>query len=108
MSRIYSGGMSDLEFSIDGEMFRVSERRQSSGMMSYDFAWLNGPDGGAYGFTVGLQSAPGSEPNARMTREDLMNEARGFIEGFYEPGGIGEEDFPDHTPPRALKEPGQQ
>lgn len=100
--------MGDLEFSIDGEMFRVSERRQSSGMMSYDFAWLNGPDGGTYGFTVGLQTAPGPDPNAHMTREDLMNEARGFVAGFYEPGGIGEEDFPDHTPPRAPKEPGQQ
>lgn len=100
--------MSGLEFSIDGEMFRVTERRQPSGMMSYDFAWLNGPDGGTYGFTVGLQTASGADPDARMTREDLMDEARGFIEGFYEPGGIGEEDFPDHAPPRALKDPGQQ
>lgn len=99
--------MSGFEFSVNDEMFRVTERRQSRGMMSYDFAWLNGPDGGTYGFTVGLQAAPGSDPNARMTREELMNEARGFVEGFYEPGGIREEDFPDHTPPHAPKEPGK-
>jgi hypothetical protein len=33
-----------------------------------------------------------------MTQEELLAEARGFVAGFYEPGGIGEEDFPDHTP----------
>jgi hypothetical protein len=100
--------MDDLEFSIDDELFRVTERRQSNGMMSYDFAWLNGPDGGTYGFTVGLSSTPGLDPAARMTREQLMDQARGFIEGFYEPGGIGEEDFPDHMPPRAHGESGER
>lgn len=100
--------MGDLESAIDGEMFRVTERRQSSGIMSYDFAWLHGPDGGTYGFTVGLQTTPGSDPEARMTRETLMNEVRGLVEGFYEPSGVGEEDLPDHRPPRAPKEPGQQ
>jgi hypothetical protein len=29
-----------------------------------------------------------------MPWQDLMNKARGFVEGFYEPGGIGEESFP--------------
>lgn len=100
--------MDDPEFSIDDELFRVTGRRQSNGMMSYDFAWLNGPDGGTYGFTVGLSSAPGLDPAARMTREQLMDQARGFIEGFYEPRGIGEEDFPDHMPPRAHGESGER
>lgn len=59
--------MDDVEFSIDHELFRVTERRQSSRMMSYDFAWLSGPDDGTYGFTVGLSSAPGLYPAARMT-----------------------------------------
>lgn len=94
--------MEDLEFTIDDELFRVSERRQPSGMMSYDFAWLNGPDSGNYGFTVGL-SVAGSGPSAPMTPEQLMDAARGFVKSFYEPGGIGEEDFPNHTPARARK-----
>ncbi|GAA1678529.1 hypothetical protein GCM10010977_18350 [Citricoccus zhacaiensis] len=94
--------MDDLEFSIDDELFRVSQRRQPTGMMSYDFAWLNGPDNGKYGFTVGF-SVAWSDPRAQRAPEQLMDEARGFIEGFYEPGGIGEEDFPDHTPDRTRR-----
>jgi hypothetical protein len=95
--RFYSWWMDTLEFFVHGELFRVSERWQPSGMVSYDFAWLNGPNGGTYGFTVGL-AATGPAPDARLTREQLVDEARGFIEGFYAPGGIGQEDFPDHTP----------
>jgi hypothetical protein len=29
-----------------------------------------------------------------MPREGLTKEARGFVEGFYEPDGIGEQDLP--------------
>ncbi len=94
--------MDDLKFSIDDELFRVSQRRQPTGMMSYDFEWLNGPDNGNYGFTVGL-SVDWSDPRAQRTPEQLMDEARGFIEGFYEPGGIGEADFPEHIPARTRR-----
>lgn len=84
--------MDDFELSIGEELFRVSESNQPPGRLSYHFAWLNGPDEGTYGFTVGLtQPIP-------MSREELTAEARGFVEAFYEPGGIGEEDFPRHRP----------
>lgn len=96
--------MEDLEFAVDNELFRVIERRQPNGMLSYDFAWLNGPNDGTYGFTVGLAvagtGAAGSDPFARMSREQLVEEARGFVEAFYQPGGIGEQDFPGHVPPQ--------
>ena len=82
--------MDDLELSIDGELFRIRERNQPPGRLSYHFAWLNGPGDGTYGFFVGL-----SQP-IPMSREALISEARGFVDSFYEPGGIGEEDFPDH------------
>lgn len=81
-----------MKFSIDDELFRVSQRRQPTWMMSYVFEWLNGPDNGNYGFTVGL-SVDWSDPRAQRTPEQLMDEARGFIEGFYEPGGIGRQTF---------------
>lgn len=62
--------------------------------MSYDFAWLNGPAEGTYRFTVGVTAG-------RIAAKELAVQARGFVEGFYEPGGIGETDFPDHTPANA-------
>ena len=62
--------------------------------MSYDFDWLNGPTGERYGFTVGRSSG-------RTTANELLAEARGFVEAFYGPGGIGETDFPNHTPASA-------
>lgn len=40
----------------------MTERRQSNEMMSHDFAWPNGPDGGTYGFTVAPSSTPGLDP----------------------------------------------
>jgi len=80
---------SSFEAVVKGERFRISERTQPGGAMSYDFAWLNGPADGSYGFTVGRSAA---------TPKDLVAEARGFVESFYGPGGIGETDFPDHTP----------
>lgn len=96
--------MEDIELSVDDELFRVSKRRQPNGMMSYDFAWLNGPNDGTYGFTVGLVAAgtdaAGFDAVARMSREQLGEEARGFMEAFYQPGGIGEQDFPAHVPPQ--------
>ncbi len=94
--------MKDLELSVGAEMFRISERVATGGQVSYDFAWLNGPADGSYGFTVSKISV-GSGPTgpgagSRMTQEELLSEAQAFIAGFYEPGGIGEEDFPDHAP----------
>lgn len=84
--------MDDFELSIGEELFRVSESNRPPGRLSYHFAWLNGPNDGTYGFTVGLtQPIP-------MSREELTAEVRGFVDAFYEPGGIGEEDFPDHRP----------
>ena len=59
--------------------------------MSYDFAWLNGPAEGTYGFTVGRSSG-------RSAATELVAQARQFVEAFYGPGGLGETDFPDHTP----------
>ncbi len=103
--------MKDLELSVDGEVFRISERVATGGQVSYDFAWLNGPADGSYGFTVskisGCSVPTGPEAMPRMTQEELLAEAQGFIAGFYEPGGIGEEDFPDHTPaqPRGKNRP---
>jgi hypothetical protein len=83
--------MDHFEVVVQGERFRISERTQSDGATSYDFAWLNGPAEGTYGFTIGRSSG-------RSDAEELIAHARGFVEGFYEKGGIGESDFPDHTP----------
>lgn len=91
--------MEAFELSILGERFRVSERVQPSGDMSYDFAWLNGPAEGTYGFTVGR--AP---RGAHMEREELETAARNFVESFYEPGGIGEEDFPEHVAAKKIQQ----
>jgi hypothetical protein len=81
--------MDPFEVVVQGELFRISERTQPDGGTSYDFAWLNGPAGGTYGFTIGGSTAAAKE---------LVAAARGFVEAFYGPGGIGETDFPDHTP----------
>ena len=45
--------MDAFEVFVQGELFRISERTQPDGATSYDFAWLNGPAEGGYGFTVG-------------------------------------------------------
>ncbi|QYG11889.1 hypothetical protein KY497_00645 [Microbacterium sp. PAMC22086] len=76
---------------VQGELFRVSERTQPDGGMSYDFAWLNGPAGGTYGFTL----APSS---GQIAATELVAQASQFVAAFYGPGGIGETDFPDHIP----------
>ena len=91
--------MDSFEVEIRGELFRISERIQPGGAMSYDLNWLNGPAGGTYGFTVARSSA-------QITASELVSEARGFIEAFYGPGGIGETDFPTHTPANAEQNDG--
>ena len=82
--------MDHFEVVVQGELFRISERTQPGGTMSYDFAWLNGPADGTYGFTVGRSSG-------RAAAKELVEQARQFVEAFYGPGGIGVTDFPDHT-----------
>lgn len=101
--------MDPFEVVVRGERFRISERTQPGGKTSYDFAWLNGPVGGTYGFTIGRSfvRTTGDEPDAdahpaiTSTAEELVAHARVFIEAFFGPGGIGETDFPDHTPANA-------
>lgn len=83
--------MDPFEVVVQGELFRVSERTQPDGAMSYDFAWLNGPAGGTYGFTVGPSSG-------QIAATKLVAQARHFVDAFYAPGGIGETDLPDHIP----------
>lgn len=83
--------MDHFDVVVQGELFRISERTQPDGTMSYDFAWLNGPAEGTYGFTVGRSSGRSAAP-------ELVAQALQFVEAFYGPGGIGETDFPDHTP----------
>ncbi len=95
--------MESFEVTIDHEVFRISETRQPGGALSYDFSWLNRPADGTYGFTVGRVTAGTggmtSDDSARMTRDELVAEVRGFVEDVYEPGGIGET-WPDHIPAR--------
>jgi len=86
--------MDQFEVVVQGELFRISERTQPGGTMSYDFAWLNGPAEGTYGFTAGLSAG-------RTSATELVAQARQFVEAFYGPGGIGETDFPNHTPANA-------
>ena len=102
----YPQDVEDFEISVVGERFRVSERVQPSGQMSYDFSWLNGPADGTYGFTTTFFSvrtgerAVGHDPSSGSDAElraGLTESARGFVESFYATGGIGESDFPDHV-----------
>ena len=89
--------MDALEISVELELFRVTERRQPDGRLSYDFDWLNGPAGGTYGFTA---SIAGISADAETAAGQLADEARRFVSAFYAPGGIGETDFPHHAPAR--------
>jgi hypothetical protein len=89
--------MGSFEFTVDYERFQVTSRRCFGGRISYDFSWLNGPSEGTYGFTVGLSAAPSPIDKAQMSEQQLIEIARNFIETFYGVGGIGEEDFPEHT-----------
>ena len=85
--------MDPFDVTVEHEVFRVSERRQPGGALSYDFLWINGPVDGTYGFSVRrvTSGTGGITPDdaARMTREELVAEVRGFVEHVYEPGGIG-------------------
>ncbi|MFJ6001845.1 hypothetical protein [Arthrobacter sp. NPDC092385] len=95
--------MNPFDVTVEHEVFRISERRQPNGALSYDFLWINGPADGTYGFTVG-RSRPCTkriipDDAANMTQEELVAEVRGFVEHVYEPGGIGET-WPEHVPAR--------
>lgn len=96
--------MDVFEISVDHELFRISERYQPDGRLSYDFAWLNGPADGTYGFTIALsggEAAPTDPDGAScICREELFEQARSFLDSFYAVGGIGEVDFPHHVPAR--------
>ena len=83
--------MDHFDVVVKGELFRTTERARAGGATSYDFAWPNTPAEGTYGFTVGRSSG-------RTTRRNSSPKARQFVEAFYGPGGIGETDFPNHTP----------
>lgn len=93
--------MEDFELSVDGERFRISEQRQPHGKISYSFTWLNGPAAGTYGFTLGLvpigQDVTIDEVPASLSSERLIEEVRHFVDAFYAPGGIRDEDFPSHA-----------
>ncbi|MHA7294976.1 hypothetical protein [Arthrobacter sp. HLT1-21] len=96
--------MDPFEVVVDGELFRISERSQPGGALSYDFSLINGPMDGTYVFTVGRVSVGSggitSDADANLTEDELRAEVRGFVESVYEPGGIAEEDFPDHISAR--------
>jgi hypothetical protein len=104
--------MDSFEVVVQGELFRISERTQPGGAKSYDFAWLNGPAEGTYGFLIGQsfgwtdaeERDTEAHPASGISVEDLAAEARRFVEGFYGPGGIGGTDFPDHTPANARRD----
>lgn len=96
--------MDPFEVSVDGELFRISARCEPSKTITYDFTWLNGPANGTYGFSLGA-IAIGSEESepckaSKLSREQLIAQVQGFVDSFYEDGGIGQEDFPDHVPAR--------
>ncbi|MDA3804156.1 hypothetical protein PED38_05035 [Clavibacter sp. CT19] len=78
------------EVAVLGERWRIAEREPRGATPAYDLDWLSGPAGGTYGFTVG---------GGRLTPEQLIAEATAFVEGFSEPGGIGE-DFAGFVPAR--------
>jgi hypothetical protein len=104
-SGFYDHRMNPFDLTVEHEIFRISERRQPNGALSHDLLWINGPADGTYGFTVG-RSTPGpggiiSDDAARMTGEELVVKARGFVEHVCEPGGVGET-WPEHVPARDL------
>ncbi|WGW13584.1 hypothetical protein LWF01_07460 [Saxibacter everestensis] len=81
--------MTHFEVTVDEEHFTVKSRSGPRG--TYDFGWINGPVAG-YGFSTSTSDGH------RIPREDLIESIRNFLEVFYGPGGIGEEDFPEHVP----------
>lgn len=99
--------MKPFEVVVDDELIRISERRQPGGAPSYDFEWVNGPAEGTYAFTVGRSTVGSggmtSDAAAQMTQDELLDEVRGFVKSVYEPGGIAEEDFPNHIPAKTRR-----
>jgi hypothetical protein len=79
---------------FDGERFEVRERSAPNQGHRYEFKWANGPAGGTYGFAIG---------GGPLERAMLENAARGFVRSFYEPGGVGESDFPSFVQHRRAK-----
>lgn len=75
----------DLGIWGSGERFEVHESRRTDGSYQYEFAWLNGPADGTYGFAIG---------GGALGLEELERETRGFVSSFFEPEGIGPSDFP--------------
>jgi len=100
----YARPMDPFEVVVDGELFRISERCEPSATVSYDFSWLNGPANGTYGFSIGSSAEPsvgiGSSGASKLSREQLIAQVQTFLDSFYEDGGTGQEDFPDHVPAR--------
>jgi len=80
----------DQVIEVEGEQFRVDRRTAPEGRQSVDFTWLNGPQGGTYGFTVGTTG-----PATGFSDEVIEQQARGFVQSFFAPDGIGPADFPD-------------
>ncbi len=75
---------------VDGERFDIRMRTGPNGQRAYDFSWLNGPSGQPYGFTIGTIDPMSHD----LTSADLEEKARGFVLGFFSPGGVGDTDFP--------------
>lgn len=103
--------MEDFELLVEGERFRVSERLSDDGAPGYDFIWLNGPGEGSYGFSLGLarlgvNAVDGAVSNG-LSPAQLREQARDFVESFYQPGGIRDEDFHDHIAAR-IRQKGAQ
>jgi hypothetical protein len=82
--------MEAFEVTVLGELWRIAEREPRGATPTYDLDWLTGPADGTYGFAIG---------GGHRTREQLIAEATAFVEGFSEPGGIGE-DFAGFVPAR--------
>ncbi|WP_206494875.1 hypothetical protein [Microbacterium sp. KRD174] len=76
---------------VDQERFDVREEVQPDGTYRYQFAWMNGPANGGYGFAVG---------GGKLTWEALERAAQGFVRSFFEPDGIGASDFPSFVEAR--------
>lgn len=76
---------------FDDERFEVHEVAQPNGHHQYQFAWLNGPANGTYGFAIG---------GGILAREGLERAAREFVSSFFEPGGVGPSDFPSFVEAR--------
>lgn len=97
--------MDAFEAVVDGELFRISARREpEESSISYDFDWLNGPANGTYGFSLGMSvnHSPATDIRdaSELSRAQLIAQVQGFLDSFYDDGGIGQEDFPDHVPAR--------